>query len=195
MMMASVLAASPSRIKRINISTSERCAAFGEIGEGVSGVGGMRFEFSDGDVRSAADVSESLSDAFGIFILLVGNEDFQVGVPRVVGVAVGHEIDAAVASIVDHVDVGGGFALNTDGAELDVGMLDGDVRAFGDGNFFVEGVEGFVGLVADVGHVDTAVLGGDFGEGNEFVGSWNSCRFRIRGRKKGRELADSWPGP
>ena len=59
--------------------------------------------------------------------------------------------------------------MNADRAELDVGMLDGNVGAFGDGNFFLECVERLVGFIADVGHVDTAIFGGHFGQSDEFV--------------------------
>ena len=49
-------------------------------------------------------------------------------------------------------------------------MLDGNVRAFADGDFFVERGEAFVAFVANVSHVKAAVSGRDFGFGDDFVG-------------------------
>lgn len=142
----------------------------GEISEGVPGVTGVRLKFGDGDVRGSADIGKAFGDALRIFVLFVWDEYFEIGVPCVVGIAIGHEIDATATRVIDYVDVRAGFALDRDGTEFDVRVLHRDVRAFGDGDFLVESCKGFVGFVANVGHVDSAVLGGYFSEGDELSG-------------------------
>src|SRR5215469_1085610 len=91
MIVASALAASPSRMRRMYISTSEILA----------------------DLARSARVWPA-SDGFG------------------------EKVDPALACVFDDFDIGGGFPLNANRSELDVGMLDGNVGAFGDGNFFLE---------------------------------------------------------
>ena len=68
------------------------------FGEGVTGVGGVGFEFSDGEMVRAAKIGDGFGDACGIFVLLIGNDDFDVGEPGFVGIAVGKKIDATIAS-------------------------------------------------------------------------------------------------
>src|ERR1700723_2504780 len=94
---ASVLAASPSRMMRMYISTGVTRLVAASSAMVVIFVGGIRLELGDGDVLRASVVSQGFFDAGGILVLLVGHDDFDVGVPRVVGVAVGHKIDAAVS--------------------------------------------------------------------------------------------------
>jgi hypothetical protein len=48
----------------------------GEIGDGVSHIRFVGREADDGDMGSVANISESFLDAFWIFVLLVGNENF-----------------------------------------------------------------------------------------------------------------------
>ncbi len=142
----------------------------GELGDVVIFVGGIRLELGDGDVLRAAVVAQGFFDAGGILVLLVGHDDFDVGVPGVVGVAVGEEVDAAFARGFDDADVFGRFVPDADGADLDVRVLDGNVGAFADGDFFVERGESFVAFVPNMGHVEAAVSGGDFCFGDDFIG-------------------------
>src|ERR1700723_2650219 len=167
---ASVLAASPSRMMRMYISTGVTRLVAASSAMVVIFGGGIRLELGDGDVLRASVVSQGFFDAGGILVLLVGHDDFDVGVPGVVGIAVGEEIDSASARGFDDADVLGRFVPDADGADLDVRMLDGNVGAFADGDFFVERGETFVAFVANVGHVEAAVCRGDFGFGDDFIG-------------------------
>ena len=88
----------------------------GELFDGVAFVGRIWFEGCDGDVAGAAYVGQGAFDAFRIFVLLVRDQDFDVGVPGVVGVAVGEEIYAAFAGGFDDLDVFGGFVPDAYGA-------------------------------------------------------------------------------
>ena len=112
----------------------------------------------------------AFSHALGIFVLLVRHDDFDVGVPGFVGIAVGEKIDAAVARFFDDANIFRRFALNTDSAELDMGVIDGNVGLLGDFDFFKQRVEGFVGFIANVRAVDAAVFGGAASHGDEFGG-------------------------
>ena len=123
---------------------------------------------------------------------LSGIMHFDVGVPRVVGIAVGEKIQAAFARRFDDVDVLGRFSPDGDGAHFDVGMFDGNVRALADGDFFVQRGETFVALVADVRFVKAAMLGGDFGQRRRLLRWSCSWRRRIRGRWTRRERLRSW---
>ena len=50
--------------------------------------------------------------------MLVGDEDFDVGGPGVIGVAIREEIETSLAGGFDDLDVGGRFVPDADGAEL-----------------------------------------------------------------------------
>ncbi len=77
----------------------------GELLDRVVFVGGVRREFHDRDVRWASDVGKRLRDALWVFVLFVGHEDLYVGVPGIVGIAIGEEIETALASRFDHANV------------------------------------------------------------------------------------------
>src|SRR4051794_16638582 len=110
-------------------------------------VAGVGLELDDCYAARPADISNRFLDAFWIFILLVGNKNFQIGVPRIVGIAVGEKIDAALASSVDYVNIIRRFAPDRDRTQFDMRMLDWDVRSLSDGDFFLKSLEGFVSLV------------------------------------------------
>src|SRR6266404_613486 len=77
---------------------------------------------------------------------------------------------AAIASFLDDANVFGSFTLDGDGGELDVRVVHGNVRLLGYFDFFHQGVERFVGFIADVRAVETTVFGGAAGHGHEFGG-------------------------
>src|SRR5271157_6420263 len=97
-------------------------------------IGFVGSKLRDGDVGSAADRNQGLLDALGVFVLLVGDDDFEVSVPSVIGIAVGKKIHAAFAGGLDDLDVFGRFPLDSEGIELDVGVLDRDVGTFPNSN-------------------------------------------------------------
>src|SRR5579871_4700193 len=142
----------------------------GELCEVVIFVGAIWLEFGDGDVLRATIVAQRFVHAGGIFVLLVWHDHFDVGVPCIVGIAIGEEIDAAFARGLDDADIFGCFVPNADGADLDVRVLDGDVGAFTNGDFLVERGEALIAFVANVGHVEAAMRGRDSCFGDDFVG-------------------------
>ncbi len=63
----------------------------------------------------------------------------------------------------------GAFAPNADGAELDVRVLDGNVRALADGDLFIQRLEREIGLVANMRHVEAVEFCGGACESDDFV--------------------------
>src|SRR5581483_2428452 len=59
---------------------------FGEFGERVAGVGGVGLELGYGEVIGSAEIGNGFFDAGGILVLLVGDDDLDVGRPGFVGV-------------------------------------------------------------------------------------------------------------
>src|SRR2546421_13106525 len=110
-------------------------------------VAGVGRELDDGYVARPAHISKRFLDALWIFILLVGDKNFKIGVPRIVGIAVGEKIDAALASSANNVNVIRRFAPDRDRTQFDMRMLDGDVRSLSDGDFFLQSLKSFVSLV------------------------------------------------
>src|SRR2546423_8202172 len=100
-------------------------------------VAGVGLELDDGYVARPADVSKRFLDALWIFILLVGNKNFQIGVPRIVGIAVGEKINAALASSDNYVNVIRRFAPDRDRTQFDMRKFDGDVRSLSDGDYLL----------------------------------------------------------
>src|SRR5262249_31053785 len=110
---------------------------FGEVSDGVAGVGRVRGKLRDENGFGAAGVGEGFFDACGIGVLLVRHDDLDVGVPGFVGVAVGKKIEAGLACVVDDGDVFRRFTPDGDGADLDVRVLDGNMSASADFDFFL----------------------------------------------------------
>ena len=65
---------------------------FGELLNGVAFVKRIWFEGCDRYVAGAAYVGEGFLHAFGIFVLLVWDQHFDIRMPGVVGIAVGEEV-------------------------------------------------------------------------------------------------------
>src|SRR6266850_7231772 len=125
----------------LNVHLNRRNAALSrELGDGVTCVFRMGLEFGDGDGVRASGVGQSFFDALRVFVLLVGHDDFDVRMPSVVGITIGEKIHAAFPRGFDDADVFRSFAPNGDRADLDMRMLDGDVGALTDGDFFVQGL-------------------------------------------------------
>ena len=61
---------------------------FRNFRERVAEVGAVGLEIRNGEAIRAAEIGDSSFDALGIFVLLIWNDDFDVGVPRFVGIAV-----------------------------------------------------------------------------------------------------------
>ncbi len=62
---------------------------------------------------------------------------FRLDVPGIVRIAVGQEIDTMRSCVFDHFDILRGFPQTLTVPELDMGMLDRNVRLFANGDFFV----------------------------------------------------------
>ncbi len=146
-----------------------KAVGLGQFSEGVPGVGFVGRKFGYRNVRTAPVAFECCQHAFRIFILLVRDNDFEVGVPSVVGIAIGQKIHAAFAGRFDDFDVFRRFTLHANRSQLNMRVFHRDVGLFSDGNFFLQRFERFVGFIADVGHVDTAAGRGNFGQRNHLV--------------------------
>src|SRR3974390_205846 len=93
----------------------------------------VRRKFRDREVRGTAQIIQGFFHAFWIFF--VGDYNFQIGVPRIIGIAVGEEVDAALTSRFDYLDVLRSLSPNAHRAELDMRMCNGRVSWFADGDF------------------------------------------------------------
>ena len=118
----------------------------------------------DQHVGRAANVGERALDARRVVVALVRHEDGDRRAPGVVGIGVGGDVDAARPRRLDQRNRLGRLAPHAHGAELDVGNLHRDVRAFADSDRFLQRVEALVRFVANMRHVDAAVAGDDPGE-------------------------------